>query len=151
MRAHIRMLDAPRTGFAAFMPTPYGATTPASSSSGITQSQIRGYPSLQTPSPAPVALNDGELGGPYNQPSRCAPDYFRPSVYFVKISQSLSMPGFKRTSNNKAPAKAPWIARTGTQTQMRTRVGGRTVTSWPRQFISWPTYRQVAAANGSGS
>jgi hypothetical protein len=145
------MMNAPVTGFAAFMPTPYGATTPASSSSGLTQSQVRGYPSVKTYSPAPTALDDGQLGGPFNQPSRCAPDFFRPSIYFVRIGQALSMPGFQRSSTNVAPVKAPWIKRTGTQTQMRTRVGGRTVTSWPRQFISWPTYRQVAAANGSGS
>lgn len=138
------MLQAPRTGFGAFMPPPYGATTPASSSSGITQSQIRGYPSLLTPSPAPVALNDSELGGPFNQPSRVAPDYTRPSVYFYRISQHLSMPGYKRRSTNVVPVRTPNVSRTPTQTQMRTRVGGRTVTAWPRQFISWPTYRQTS-------
>jgi len=140
------MLNAPRTGFAAFMPQPYAVTTPAASSQGVISSQIRGYPGNRPiASPPPAALDDGILGGPFNQPSRCSPDYFLPSLYWVKISSRLSMPGFLRTSTNVTPVKAPFIGRTPSNAgQYRTRVGGRTVTRWPRQFVRWPNYSETA-------
>jgi hypothetical protein len=145
-KLQIIMQDAPRKGFSAFMPSPYGATTPAASSAGSTQAGVKGYPgNLRVPSPAPAALNDSDLGGPLNQPSRNAPDYFLPSIYWVRISSRLSLPGFKRVSTNVAPVPAPYIARGAGQTQRKPRIGGRTVTAWPRQFTRWPTYRELQA------
>ena len=140
-RLQIRMMNSPTRGIGAFMPSPYAVTTPAASSQGVLR--VEGYPgTLQVPSPAPAALNDGELGGPFNQPSLCAPDFILPSAYFARISR-LTTGLVPTKSNNVAPVKAPFIARTATQTQYRTRVGGRTVTRWPRQFTRWPNYREV--------
>ena len=141
-RLQVRMMDAPVHGIGAFMPPPYGATTPAASSQGVLR--VEGYPGTRAvPSPGPAALNDGELGGPLNQPSSCAPDYILPSIYIPHISADTTGPNFSRVSTNEAPVPAGFDARTATQTQYRTRVGGRTVTSWPRQFVRWPSYREV--------
>jgi len=140
-KLQITMNNAPKN-LGAFMPTPYGATTPAASSQGVLV--VEGYPgSMKVPSPAPAALNDGELGGPLNQPSQCSPDYFLPSIYLTRISAETTGPGFNRVSSNVAPVPAPFVGRTATQTQRKPRIGGRTVTAWPRQFIRWPSYREV--------
>lgn len=146
----IRMLNAPTKGFGAFMPPPYAATTPAASSNGVIR--VVGHPgTVRIPSPRPAAMQDGELGGPFNQPSGApaapggiaVPNWFRPSIYWARISNVTTAIGFNRISSNIAPVPAPFIGRTGTQTQMKPRIGGRTATAWPRQFIRWPTYRQV--------
>jgi hypothetical protein len=134
--------NAPRFGAGAFAPVPYGATTPAASSGGVIRTE--GHPgTVQVPSPAPAALNDGELGGPRNQNSRCSPDYFRPSIYIPHISRRTTG-AVPTTSTNVAPVPAGVSARSAAQTQHKVRVGGRTVTAWPRQFTRWPTYREVA-------
>lgn len=138
------MLDAPTKGFGAFMPAPYAVTTPAASSQGPLTARLEGYPGNRPiPSPAPAAMNDGELGGPFNQPSNVSPDVFYPALYFNHIDQTIVMPGFVRTCANTVPVPAPYVGRTGTQTQLRSRVGGRTATAWPRAFVRWPTYRTV--------
>lgn len=143
MRAHIRMMNAPKRGFGAFMPAPYAVTTPAASSQGVLR--VEGYPGTRRiPSPPPAAINDAELGGPFNQPSRVSPDYILPSIYIAHISNKTTFVGQSRVSSNVAPVPVPSIGRTGTQTQHKVRVGGRTVTAWPRQFIRWPTYRETA-------
>ena len=140
-RLQIRMMDAPTSGLAAFMPTPYGVTTPAASSQGVLR--LVGYPGgLRVPSPAPAAHNDGELGGPYNQPSRCSPNYIAPSKYIARISRQTT--GLAPTSStNVIPAPAGATVRTAAQNQYKTRIGGRTTTPWFRQFVRWPTYREV--------
>lgn len=140
MRVAIRMLDAPRRGLGAFLP---GLTPgPAPSSQGLLSSRIQGHPgTLAVPSPRPAALSDGELGGPYNQPSSVAPNYFQPCVYVPRPAPMV----MHRESTNDLPVKAPYIARSGQQTQYRTRIGGSTATAWPRPFIMWPTYGGGAA------
>ena len=141
-KLQILMQNAPNKGFAAFMPSPYGATTPAASSAGLTQRGVNGHPAMVIPTPAPAALDDGELGGPFNQPSRVAPNYSKPSIYWVRISNALT--GLVPTvSTNVLPVPAGVVARGSSQTQRKPRIGGRTVTAWPRQFIRWPTYREV--------
>lgn len=142
----IKMNQAPGKGLGAFMPVPYGCTTPAASSQGLLR--VEGHPgTVAVPSPAPAALDDGELGGPYNQPSRVAPNYILPSQYIPHISRATT--GLTPTppnapQGNIAPVPAPYIARSAPQTQMKTRIGGRTTTAWPRQFVRWLTYREVA-------
>lgn len=140
-KLQIRMMNAPVRGAGAFMPVPYGATTPAASSGGVIRTE--GHPgTMRVPSPRPAALDDGELGGPKNQPSSCSPDYILPDKYISHISRATT--GVVRVgSSNVAPVPAPYIARSAPQTQMKPRIGGRTVTSWPRQFVRWPTYREV--------
>lgn len=137
----LRMNDAPTKGTGAFAPTPYGATTPAASSQGVLR--LEGYPVASIPSPPPAAMDDGELGGPLNQPSRVAPNVWRPSIYIPHISHTTTFIGQSRTSSNVAPVPVPWVSRSAAQTQLRVRVGGRTVTRWPRQFVRWFSYREV--------
>lgn len=142
----IRMLDAPTRGFAAFMPPPYAVTTPASSSNGPLGANVRGFPGTKRiPSPRPAAMQDGSLGGPKNQNSDLAPNFFRPSIYWTRLVRRNSYPGANRISTNNAPVPVPFVGRTAAQTQKKPRIGGRTVTAWPRQFIRWPTYRDTAA------
>lgn len=139
----LRMQDAPTKGAGAFMPVPYGVTTPAASSQGVLR--LEGYPgTVPVPSPAPAAMDDGELGGPFNQPSRVSPNVIYPDKYIPHISHRTTFIGQSRVSSNVAPIPAPYVARSGTQTQLRTRIGGRTVTRWPRQFVRWINYQEVA-------
>ena len=141
-RLQLRMNNPPRRGLGAFMPN-YGVTTPAASSQGVLRTE--GHIGQRIPSPRPSALNDGELGGPLNQPSACAPDYIIPDLYVARISSDTTMPGYQRTSTNVAPVPAPFIARGNPQTQMKVRIGGRTTTRWPRPFTRWPNYRETGA------
>lgn len=140
-RLQIKMNNAPARGFSAFMPSPYGATTPAASSGGVIRTE--GHPgTLRVETPRPAALSDGELGGPYNQPSSVAPNYSLPDKYISHISRATTG-AVNRVSTNAAPVPAPAVIRGSSQTQLKPRIGGRTVTGWPRQFTRWPTYREV--------
>ena len=141
----IRMNQAPGKGLGAFMPVPYGATTPAASSQGLLR--VEGHPgTMPVASPRPTALDDGELGGPFNQPSSVAPNYILPDKYIPHISRATT--GLTPTppdapQGNVAPVPVPWISRSPRQTQLKPRIGGRTSTAWPRQFVRWLTYREV--------
>jgi len=135
VRIAIRMLDAPTKGTGAFMPTL--TPGPSAITGGLTSRAVTFYPGgLPTPSPAPAALNDGMLGGPLNQPSRCAPDVFMPAIGIPRpVPQVLG-----RGNDNPIPVKAPWTVGIPGQTQYRPRIGGLTATAWPRQLVLYPTY-----------
>lgn len=139
-RLAITMSDPPRRGLGAFMPSPYGATTPAASSGGVIRTE--GHPgTLAVPAPRPAATTDDSWGNRL-QPSACAPDTIRPDVYVPHVSRATT--GLVPTrSSNIAPVPAGQVVRSGTQTQKRVRVGGRTVTGWPRQYVRWPTYKET--------
>jgi hypothetical protein len=105
------------------------------------QNIITGAPgTVPVYSPRPAALDDSLLGGPYNQPSACAPDYILPSIYTFHANPSVHFPG-KIDSDNVLPVPAGATTRSALQQQHRTRIGGRTATSAIRPFTQWPTYR----------
>lgn len=136
MRFQIRALQIPTKGSAAFMPTP--AATGTSATNG--QNEIVGMPgTMRVPSPRPAALQDGELGGPYNQPSAVAPNWFLPSIYFARPNNTMHFPG-KLLCDNVLPVPAVNQGRYIPIQNHRVRVGGRTATASLRPFTQWPTY-----------
>jgi hypothetical protein len=137
MRFSVRTLQVPtRWGMGAFSP---GQTwTPTAATNG--QNQVSGAPgTVRIPSPRPAALNDEELGGPYNQPSSVAPDWFLPSIYTGHANSTLHFPG-RVFGDNVLPHPVPNQGRSAIQTQHRFRIGGRTATSAMRPFTQWPVY-----------
>ena len=136
MRFQIRTLQVPRKGAGAFMPT--FSNIPTAATNG--QNEVVGMPgTVPVYSPRPAALDDSSLGGPYNQPSACAPNWILPSIYYARVNQSLQFSG-KTWSDNVLPV--PAITSNGNikQWQHRARVGGRTTTTSNRPFTQWPTY-----------
>jgi hypothetical protein len=136
MRFQIRTLQVPTKGAAAFAPTYSNIGTAATNG----QNEVVGMPgTVPIYSPRPAALNDSQLGGPYNQPSNCAPNWFLPSIYFARMNKTLQFNG-RTWSDNVLPV--PAIATNGVvrQWQHRARVGGRTTTTSNRPFTQWPTY-----------
>ena len=140
MRIQVRTLQVPRRGAGAFLP---GLTlTPQAATNG--NNEVIGCPGTHpVPSPRPAALRDGELGGPFNQPSNNAPNVFFPSIYVARVNPGLHFPG-RLQSDHVLPV--PAIPHTGVpaQTQYRTRIGGRTAVSAFRPFTQWPTYSGVS-------
>ena len=137
MRNTIRTLQVPRRGSGAFSVVPAASSTASFNGQNI----VEGSPgTMKVPSPRPAALNDGELGGPFNQPSSCAPNWFRPSIYVAKVNQSLHFPG-RIQCDNVLPVPAGVISSVSLQTQYRTRVGGRATTASYRPWTQWPIYR----------
>lgn len=136
MRAQIRTLQAPKVGFGAFSPTLTIGGAPVSNGQNV----ITGAPgTVPVHSPRPAALSDGELGGPFNQPSAVAPDVIYPCLYTFHENPTVRFPGALQ-SDNVLPVPAGNSGRTAMQWQHRTRVGGRTATSARRPFTQWPTY-----------
>jgi hypothetical protein len=115
---------------------------PAGSWSAIGYGQhgdsIYGQPgTVRTYSPRPAALNDENLGGPLNQPSSVAPNWFLPSIYFWRPNGSTS-PRSRWRNGNPLPVPAVAVTRVAAQTQLKPRIGGRTVTPSVRPFTRWP-------------
>ena len=136
MRIQVRTLQVPRRGAGAFLP----GVTPIPTAATNGQNEVWGCPgTMAIPSPRPPALQDGELGGPFNQPSSVAPNFFYPSIYYAKMNNTLRFPG-KLLSDNVLPVPAIAVGRSAKQSQYKTRVGGRTATAAFRPFTQWPTY-----------
>jgi hypothetical protein len=137
VRFSIRTLQVPhKWGMGAFLPTPASIGTAATNGQNI----VTGAPgTVRVPSPRPAAMTDSELGGPYNQPSSVAPDWFLPSIYVAHVNQTLTFPG-RIFGDNVLPVPVPNVGRTVVQSQHRTRLGGRTATASLRPFTVWPTY-----------
>lgn len=137
MRFQIRTLQVPtKWGMGAFLPTLTFGGAPATNGQNV----VDGAPgTVRIPSPAPPALSDGELGGPFNQPSSVAPDWFLPSIYTARVNSTLHFPG-RVFGDSVMPVPVPNIGRTALQTQYKVRVGGRTTTPSFRPFTQWPTY-----------
>lgn len=136
MRWAIRTLQVPTKGTAAFTPGPIIGGAPATNG----QNQVYGAPgTVRIPSPSPPALNDSELGGPFNQPSRVAPNWFLPSIYTGLPNSTLHFPG-RVFGDSVVPVPAVIQGRSALQTQHRWRIGGRTATTAVRPFTQWPTY-----------
>jgi hypothetical protein len=123
----------------AFMPGLTKGGAPISNGQNI----IDGAPgTVPVYSPAPAAINDSALGGPYNQPSNVAPNYFYPALYTFRANPSVHYPG-KLFGDSVVPVPAVNLGRTAIQNQHRWRLGGRTATSGIRPFVQWPTYNRM--------
>lgn len=136
MRVQVRTLQVPERGAGAFLP----GLTKGGAPSTNGQNEVYGAPgTVAVPSPRPAAMNDSQLGGPYNQPSSVAPDVFYPSIYYAIVNPSLHFPG-RLVCDNVLPVPAIVQGRSAVQSQYKTRVGGRTATAAFRPFTQWPTY-----------
>lgn len=137
MRWQIRTLQVPtQWGTGAFVPVPAANSTAEFNG----QNKVYGAPgTVRVPSPAPPALNDGELGGPYNQPSRVGPNWFLPSIYVARVNDTMRFPG---NISNSTLSPVPAGSRTTTVKAgfQNPRIGGRTVTAAIRPFTQWKTY-----------
>ena len=142
MRWTYRTLQVPQSwGTGAFMPVPAQINT--ASSNG--QNKVFGAPgTMAVASPRPAALSDGELGGPYNQPSSVSPNVIYPSIYVVIPNNTMTMDGLGTglTRGNDHPAPVAAIAPNAIPGNFshRVRVGGRTVTRATRPFTQWRDY-----------
>lgn len=81
---------------------------------------------------------DGELGGPYNQPSAVSPNYFKPSIYTVRINRTMLFGG--ALFENVAPAPATAIGAVVRNGWKKPVIGGDRVTRAVRPFTQWRTY-----------
>lgn len=138
MRHTIRTLQVPvNYGTGAFSVLPARSSTASYNGGNV----VVGAPgTVPVPSPRPAALDDGQLGGPFNQPSSVGPNWFLPSIYVARITRAMFHLTGGLYSDNYSPAPIPDITRLAAQWQKRTRVGGRTVTTANRPFTQWPTY-----------
>jgi len=141
MRHQIRTLQVPTGwGTGAFVSVPAKSSTAQFNGQNI----VTGAPgTVPVPSPRPAALNDGELGGPYNQPSSVAPNYFLPSIYVAHVNNTMNFPGDggrgRITNISPIPAKSPGnIVVDGFG---KPRIGGDTVTRSVRPFTVWKNYK----------
>ena len=109
------------------------------------QNHVYGCPgTMRIASPRPPALNDGELGGPFNQPSAVAPNFFYPSIYYRRMKRAFQVNAARFSGVNPMPAPARNPGRVAQPWNYKVRVGGQTATSNPRPFTRFPTY------NGKG-
>lgn len=135
-RISIRTLQTPKWGTGAFLPTLTFGGAPATNGQNI----VDGAPgTIRVESPRPPALDDGVIGGPYNQPSSMAPNWFLPAIYTFRANRSVHFPG-RLFGDNVMPTPAATWTRSAAQWQHRTRVGGRTATRAIRPFTQWPVY-----------
>lgn len=135
MRNFVRVLDVPRLGGAAFVPSPGKYATAATNGGNI----IVGSPgSVAVYSPRPAATNDPSWGGAW-QPSSVAPPLIYPSIYVALVNQGLKFPGY---TGRDTVASVP-AGRLGAIVKnlfTKPRIGGQTVTPAQRPFTQWPTY-----------
>jgi len=137
MRVTTRTLQVPtQWGRGAFSPGLSGSATASFNGQHI----ISGAPgTIRVPSPRPPALSDGELGGPWNQPSSVAPDWFLPALYTFHANPTVHFPG-RVFGDNVIPVPTPNPQRSALQLQHRFRIGGRRTTPSVRPFTRWPVY-----------
>ena len=140
MRHQIRTLQAPtQWGTGAFVAIPAQSSTAQFNGQNI----VTGAPgTVPVPSPRPAALDDSQLGGPYNQPSSVSPDYILPSIYVAHVNSSMHFPGDSGTGRitNISPVPSTAIGAVARNGWQNPRIGGQTVTQAIRPFTQWPTY-----------
>ena len=140
MRFQIRTLQVPtQWGTGAFMVVPAANSTAEFNGQNI----VTGMPgNVPVPSPRPAGLDDGELGGPYNQPSSVSPNYFLPSIYVAHVNPSMHFPGDSGDFRIQHVSPMPSTA-IGAVVQSNWRkpvLGGDRVTRAVRPFTQWGTY-----------
>jgi hypothetical protein len=128
--------QVPVYGAGAFMPQL--TTNPGASSWG----RVKITASLGTtaiPSPRPPAVNDSDLGGPYNQPSSVAPDVFFPTFHIIGTEHMEPPVAWIKPLHNELPVPAVNPGRVPMPAFHRYRQGGRGAIPWPRTFTTWPS------------
>ena len=139
MRIGYRTQEVPtRRGTGAFAPIPAQSWSATFNGQNITT----GCPgTVPVASPRPPSLNDGELGGPFNQPSNVSPNVFYPSVYVAHANPTMHFAGaILQSVDHVVPVPATQPAKIVMQFMHRWRIGGRTVTTSVRPFTQWPNY-----------
>ena len=139
MRWATRTLEVPTNrGTGAFAVVPAASST----ASFYGQNLTTGCPgTVPVASPQPPSLNDGELGGPFNQPSNVSPNVFFPSIYVAHANSTMHFPGsILQSVDHVVPVPAIQPAKVVMQFMHRWRIGGRTVTTSVRPFTQWPNY-----------
>lgn len=137
MRSQIRILNVPKLGQGAFLPTMTFGGAPATNGQNI----VTGAPgTVGVIAPRPAAVTDNSWGGKW-QPSAVVPNMILPSIYVVRANNTYRFPGQVRV-DNVLPVPAINQNHVAAQTQYKPRIGGRTVTSSTRPFTQWPTYGQ---------
>ena len=136
MRVQYRTLQVPPAARGAFAPQVTLGGAPSSNGGNV----VSGAPgTVAIPSPSPAALSDGQLGGPFNQPSSVAPNVIYPALYTFHANPGVHFPG-KLMNDHVVPVPAGNSGRSSLQWQHRVRIGGRTTTDAVRPFTQWPTY-----------
>lgn len=140
-----KVLDLPVTGTGAFTPTM--PLNPVASSNGVVK--VLGYPGT-----LPVAVNDphSQYGNPpisaigQTQPSNVAPNVILPDKYIPYADNMGPSQHVGMAARRQTPIPVPavsWI-NTAINAMGGARIGGRTVTAWPRAFQRWSTPRGTA-------
>jgi len=142
MRIQIRTLQVPTGwGTGAFTVIPAANSTAEFNGQNI----VTGMPGNKAvPSPRPAALKDGELGGPYNQPSDVSPNYILPSIYVARVNNTMHFPGDTNVTN-VSPVPATAIGATVQAGWTKPVIGGNRVTRAVRPFTQWGTYNGGAS------
>lgn len=141
VRHQIRTLQVPMIGAGAFVPVPAVASSTAQFNG---QNRVTGAPgTIPVPSPRPPALNDGELGGPYNQPSSVSPNWFLPSIYVAHVNETMLFPGALFANESPKPSTA--IGAVVKPNWSKPVIGGNRVTRSVRPFTRWLPYNNGAS------
>jgi len=137
MRHQIRTLQAPVAGgVGAFVAIPAQSST--ASFNG--QNLVTGAPgTVPVYSPRPAALDDGELGGPWNQPSAVSPNYILPSIYVAHANKTMRFPG-DIAIENVSPVPATAIGAVVATGWSKPNIGGDRVTRAVRPFTQWAPF-----------
>lgn len=134
-----RVLDLPTKGTGAFTPIP--TTNPPASSYGLTSATLRGYPgtlAISEPKPAAVPPISAvrETQSSFVSPDVGFWDKYIPSAKYMGPSEHVGM-AKRRLTPIPVPAVS-WI-NTALNAMTGNKIGGRSVTAWPRAFQRWPT------------
>jgi hypothetical protein len=142
MRFQIRTLQVPQHwGTGAFVCVPAQQSTASFNGQNI----VTGAPgTVPVPSPRPPALNDGELGGPWNQPSSVSPDFILPSIYVAHANSTMHFPG-DTAITNVAPVPAVAQGNVAKALWVKPVLGGDRVTRSVRPFTRWRNYSDKAS------
>ena len=140
MRTQIRTLQVPTRNAGAFMPVPAANSTAEFNGQNI----ITGYPGNRAvPSPRPAAMRDGSWGGQWQNSSQ-SPDYLLPSIYTVRLNNTMLFNGDVRITN-VSPVPATGIGATVRALFNKPVIGGSRVTRAVRPFTQWATYGSGAS------
>lgn len=134
MQARIVVLNAPRSP-GAVLP----AMTPTAQAATNGVCRVTGAPgTMPVRAPKPAALPPF---GPKRsaQPSYCAPDVIRPSLYIATPGCGRPPARILADTITPVPATKPVLVASNRMAQPR-RIGGRTVTRAARPLVRWPVY-----------